>query len=148
MELLLINGPNLNLLGSREPDLYGSKSLSDIEQSLQKKAADLGVDLKCFQSNSEGEIIDRIHKGMNEFNGILINAGAFTHTSVAIRDALLAVEIPFVELHLSNTFSREKFREKSFLSDKALGVVSGFGAMSYELALRGIVDYLSNLEKA
>ena len=148
MRLLLINGPNLNLLGRREPDLYGSLSLAEIEKDLVKKAVKLEVELECFQSNSEGEIIDRIHKSLKEVDGIMINAGAFTHTSVALRDALLAVNIPFVELHLSNIYSREQFREKSFLADRALGIVCGFGPMSYQLALDGMVDYLSNLENS
>ncbi len=142
MNILLINGPNLNLLGIREKSLYGSTTLESIEKELVKKAISENVSLECFQSNSEGEIIDCIHSSKTKINGILINAGAYTHTSIAIRDALLGVSIPYVELHLSNTSSREPFRQKSFLSDRAIGVVSGFGAYSYYLAMKGLLDYL------
>jgi 3-dehydroquinate dehydratase-2 len=146
MRLLLLNGPNLNLLGLREPGLYGATSLAAIEAELQGRAAALGVELTCFQSNHEGALVDRIQeaRGANGDGvaGILINAGAFTHTSVAIRDALLGVAIPYVELHLSNVHAREPFRHHSFLADKAVGVVSGFGAASYRLALEGLVGHL------
>ena len=146
MKLLLINGPNLNLLGQREPSLYGSQSLEEIESSLMKKAASEGAQLDCYQSNSEGALVDRIQNSIEKVDAILINAGAYTHTSVALRDALLGAGIPYVELHLSNTYSREEFRHNSFLSDRAVGVVSGFGVMSYHLAFEGIVDYLSKDE--
>tara|TARA_B100000029_G_scaffold295927_1_gene289216 strand:+ start:124 stop:570 length:447 start_codon:yes stop_codon:yes gene_type:complete len=146
MHLLLVNGPNLNLLGHREPSIYGSITLSSIEAALKKKAQEEGVQLECFQSNCEGALVDRIHKAIGKVDAILINAGAYTHTSVALRDALLGVGIPYVELHLSNTFSREEFRHDSFLSDRAVGVVSGFGVMSYHLAFDGIVSYLRNSE--
>ncbi len=142
MRFLLINGPNLNLLGHREPGLYGSKTLKSIEADLQETAHLDGVELDCFQSNFEGALVDRIHQAMGEVDAILINAGAYTHTSVALRDALLGVDIPYVELHLSNTNSREEFRHHSFLSDRAVGVVSGFGAMSYELAFRGLLAHM------
>jgi len=142
MDLLLINGPNLNLVGKREPSIYGSKTLDDIQEELLTLARELDVRLKFFQSNSESEMIDCIQNSVSSIDGILINAGAYTHTSIALRDALLAVDIPFVEVHLSNTSSREEFRHKSFLADKALGLVCGFGPISYELALRGIVSYL------
>ncbi len=142
MHFLLINGPNLNLLGTREPEIYGSSTLESIEVDLTKKARDRGVFLDCFQSNCEGEIVGRIHDAKDVIDAILINAGAYTHTSIALRDALLATAIPYVELHLSNTYSREGFRQKSFLSDRAVGVVSGFGVMSYYLAFEGILDYL------
>ena len=145
MNLLLINGPNLNLVGKREPSIYGSKTLEDIQDELLNLAGALDVKLKFFQSNSEGEIIDCIHKCVDSTEGIIINAGAYTHTSIALRDALLGVSIPFVEVHLSNIYSREEFRHKSFLSDKALGLVCGFGPVSYQLALQGIASYLKRV---
>ena len=143
MNLLLINGPNLNLVGKREPSIYGSQTLEDIQEELLTIARELDAELKFFQSNSEGEMIDCIQQSSNSIDGILINAGAYSHTSIALRDALLGVAIPFVEVHLSNIYSREEFRHKSFLSDKALGLVCGFGPISYQLALRGIVSYLN-----
>ena len=142
MRLLLLNGPNLNLLGLREPGLYGASTLAAIEGDLQERATALGVELASFQSNHEGALVDRIHAAREVVEGILINAGAFTHTSVAIRDALLGVAIPFVELHLSNVHAREPFRHHSYLADKAVGVVSGFGPASYRLALEGLVGHL------
>ena len=142
MDVLLINGPNLNLVGKREPTIYGSQTLEDIQEELLNLAGELDAKLKFFQSNSEGEMIDCIHKSVGSIDGILINAGAYTHTSIALRDALLGVAIPYVEVHLSNIYSREEFRHKSFLSDKALGLVCGFGPISYQLALKGIVSYL------
>ncbi len=145
MDLLLINGPNLNLVGKREPSIYGSQTLEDIQAELLNFAAGLNVKLNFFQSNSEGEMIDCIQKSLGSFDGILINAGAYTHTSIALRDALLGVSIPYVEVHLSNIYSREEFRHKSFLSDKALGLVCGFGPISYQLALQGIVSYLKTV---
>jgi len=142
MDLLLINGPNLNLVGKREPSIYGSQTLEDIQEELLNLARELDSKLKFFQSNSEGEMIDCIQKSVGSIDGILINAGAYTHTSIALRDALLGVSIPYVEVHLSNIYSREEFRHKSFLSDKAVGLVCGFGPMSYQLALKGIASYL------
>ena len=142
MDLLLVNGPNLNLVGKREPSIYGSKTLENIQEDLLTLASELDAKLKFFQSNSEGEMIDCIQNSVGSIDGILINAGAYTHTSIALRDALLGVGIPYVEVHLSNIYSREEFRHKSFLSDKALGLVCGFGANSYQLALEGIVSYL------
>ena len=142
MDLLLINGPNLNLVGKREPEIYGALTLEDIQNELSNLASKLDVKLKFFQSNSEGEIIDCIQNTSNTIQGILINAGAYTHTSIAIRDALLGVAIPYVEVHMSNIYSREEFRQRSFLSDKALGLVCGFGSNSYQLALQGIVSHL------
>ncbi len=144
MNILLINGPNLNLLGIREPEIYGQRTLSDIEQDLMQAAKNKGTKLVCFQSNHEGEIVDKIQDSVKSIQGILINAGAFTHTSIAIRDALIGSKIPFVELHISNIFSREDFRKESFLTDKAIGIISGFGISSYNLALDGIIEYLSN----
>ena len=145
MDLLLINGPNLNLVGKREPSIYGFQTLEDIQKELLTLASELDAKLKFFQSNSEGEMIDCIQKSVGSIDGILINAGAYTHTSIALRDALLGVAIPFVEIHLSNIYSREGFRHKSFLSDKALGLVCGFGANSYQLALQGMVSYLKRV---
>jgi len=142
MRVLLLNGPNLNLLGLREPGLYGAQTLAQIEADLQQQASGLGVSLETFQSNHEGALVDRIHAARGEVDGILINAGALTHTSIALRDALLGVAIPFVELHLSNVHAREPFRQQSYLADKALGVISGFGPASYRLALQGIVERL------
>ena len=145
MNLLLINGPNLNLLGKREPSIYGSQSLEDVQKELLNFASQLDSKLQFFQSNSEGEMIDCIQNSAGSIDGILINAGAYTHTSIALRDALLGVAIPYVEVHLSNIYSREEFRHKSFLSDKALGLVCGFGANSYQLALEGMVSYLKRV---
>ena len=142
MNILLINGPNLNLLGIREPEIYGYETLSDLENKLTKAAQAKGINLECFQSNHEGKIVDKIQNSARNIQGILINAGAFTHTSVSIRDALTGSKIPFVELHISNIFSREEFRKESFLTDKAIGIISGFGISSYYLALDGIIEYL------
>jgi 3-dehydroquinate dehydratase-2 len=142
LRLLLLNGPNLNLLGLREPGLYGSRTLEEIEVALAQEAEALGASLACFQSNHEGALVDRIQAARGEVDGLLINAGAYTHTSIALRDALLAVAIPFVELHLSNIHGRESFRHQSFLADKALGVICGFGPTSYSLALRGLLAHL------
>ena len=145
MNLLLINGPNLNLVGKREPTIYGTQTLEDIQDELLSSASELDAELKFFQSNSEGEMIDCIQNSAGSVDGILINAGAYTHTSIALRDALLGVAIPYVEIHLSNIYAREEFRHKSFLSDKALGLVCGFGVNSYQLALKGIVSYLKRV---
>ena len=142
MQLLLLNGPNLNLLGQREPGIYGNGKLASIEERLRQEAKAEGAELDCFQSNFEGALVERIHQAMGLSQGILINAGAYTHTSIALRDALLGVAIPFVELHLSNTHARENFRHRSLLADRAVGVVSGFGPMSYSLALQGLLHHL------
>ena len=142
MRLLLLNGPNLNLLGQREPGLYGHQTLGQIELALKERALAAGVQLECFQSNFEGALVERVHQAMGEVSGILVNAGAYTHTSIALRDALLGVAIPYVELHLSNTHARESFRHQSFLADRAVGVVSGFGPLSYDLAFDGLLNHL------
>ena len=135
-KILLIHGPNLNLLGTREPAVYGTTTLAQIDARLQEKAKLDGVDLRCFQSNGEGALIDRIHAAKAEGVGfIVINPGAYTHTSIALRDALAAVAIPFIEVHLSNVHAREEFRKHSYLSDLAVGVVTGIGADGYEFAL-------------
>jgi len=137
--LLLLNGPNLNLLGTREPAIYGSASLADIESSLTRRAAELGHELACFQRNQEGLLIDRIHAAKTEGVAFIIaNLGAFTHTSIALRDALLGVAIPFVEVHLSNVHAREAFRQHSYFSDIAAGVIVGLGPIGYDLALQAV----------
>jgi 3-dehydroquinate dehydratase-2 len=142
--LLLINGPNLNLLGSREPGVYGATSLEDVETRLNAIAGELGHEFVSFQSNAEHEIIDRIQQAKNDaVDYVLLNPGAFTHTSIAMRDALLAVEIPFIEIHLSNVFAREDFRHKSYFSDIAEGCVFGLGAYGYELAMLAASRQLS-----
>lgn len=140
--ILVVNGPNLNLLGTREPDKYGSTTLPEIERELTDNARSAGAKLDFFQSNTEGEIVDRIQRAAAEgVDFILINPAAYTHTSVAIRDALAAVRIPFVEIHLSNVHAREPFRRHSYLSDLAIGVISGLGARGYGLALAYALDY-------
>lgn len=133
--LLLLNGPNLGLLGTREPEIYGSTTLADIETSLARQARDLGHTLEAFQHDAEHALLERIHAARGKVDFILINPAAFTHTSVALRDALLAVGIPFIEIHLSNVAAREDFRQRSYFSDVARGTISGFGVTSYELAL-------------
>ncbi len=142
MDILLINGPNLNLLGSREPEIYGNKTLDQIEKELIQIAKQNKFKLDCYQSNHEGQIVDKIQNSMGNVNGIIINAGALTHTSVALRDALVGSNIPFIELHISNIFNREGFRKESFLTDKAIGIISGFGVDSYFLSLEAIINYL------
>ncbi len=142
--LLLLNGPNLNLLGTREPGHYGTDSLQDIVDALQKHAQNQGHTLEAFQSNAEHELVERIHQGgRDKTDFIIINPAAFTHTSIALRDALLAVGVPFIEIHLSNVHSREPFREKSYFSDIARGVITGFGAKGYELALEAAIHTLN-----
>jgi 3-dehydroquinate dehydratase-2 len=139
--LLLINGPNLDLLGERERGVYGSTSLADIEARCATVAGELASSLDCFQSNAEHEIVDRIHQAARDgIDCIIINPAAYTHTSVAIRDSLLAVSLPFIELHLTNTQARESFRHHSYLSDVASGTIAGFGPFGYEMAVRAAVD--------
>lgn len=141
--ILLLNGPNLNLLGTREPETYGHLTLNDIVQSLSADAQALNVKLTHFQSNAEHELINKIHAARRNVDYILINPAAFTHTSVALRDALLGVNIPFIEIHLSNVYSREPFRHHSYLSDIATGVICGLGAEGYRFALQAAVNRLS-----
>jgi len=142
-KILVLNGPNLNLLGSREPDHYGRIGLDDIDQRLAAAAADAGHQLSSYQSNAEHRLVDRIHQAAQEGVAfILINPAAFTHTSVALRDALSAVAIPFIEVHLSNIYAREDFRHRSYFSDLAVGVISGLGAQGYELALGAALQHL------
>ena len=139
-----MNGPNLNLLGKREPDIYGTESLESITDALVHEAENLGLELISFQSNAEHELVDKIHDAKKSgVDFILINPGAFTHTSIALRDAMLGTEIPFIEVHLSNVFAREEFRKSSYLSDIAVAVVSGLGDYGYELALMGAEKYLT-----
>lgn len=139
--VLVLHGPNLNLLGSREPDIYGSTSLSEINARLARFAAECGVDLATFQSNAEHELIERVHQAAADgTDWILINPAAFTHTSIALRDALSAVGLPFIEIHLSNPDGREAFRHQSWFSDLAVGTISGFGADSYLLGLQAVIN--------
>ncbi|AMS33469.1 3-dehydroquinate dehydratase [Betaproteobacteria bacterium UKL13-2] len=141
--ILVVHGPNLNLLGSREPEVYGRDTLIDIDNRLKRQAAVANVMLETFQSNAEGALIDRIHGAkVDGVRFIVINPGAFTHTSIALRDALLAVEIPFIEVHLSNVHAREPFRKHSYLSDKAVGVICGLGAKGYEFAVEAAISTL------
>lgn len=142
-KILLLNGPNLNMLGKREPEIYGSQTLADIENHLKTLAVSQGVELDCFQANGEELIINRIHQAFQNTDFIIINPGAFTHTSVAIRDALLSVSIPFIEVHLSNVHSREPFRHHSYLSDIAKGVICGLGIKGYEYALDFAISQLN-----
>jgi 3-dehydroquinate dehydratase-2 len=144
-KLLLVNGPNLNLLGTREPDKYGYKSLHSIETELSAQAFAQGQQLSLFQSNAEHALIDRIHQAQQEgIDFILINPAAFTHTSIALRDALAAVNIPFIEIHLSNVHARESFRKHSYFSDLAVGVLCGFGAQSYSMAFNAAIRWLDD----
>lgn len=144
-KLLVLNGPNLNLLGAREPEHYGQTTLEDINQELEKSASSAGHELSCFQSNAEHELVERIHQAAAEgVDFIIINPAAFTHTSVALRDALSGVSIPFIEVHLSNIFARETFRHQSYFSDIAVGVISGLGAKGYSLALQAAMAQLDS----
>jgi 3-dehydroquinate dehydratase-2 len=141
--IVVLNGPNLDLLGRREPEVYGRDTLADIEARLSARAAELGHELDAFQSNAEHELIDRVHAARADAAFILLNPGAFTHTSIALRDALLGVAVPFIELHLSNVAAREAFRRTSYFSDVAVGTISGFGVDSYLLALEAADRHLS-----
>ena len=140
MNILVLNGPNLNLLGTREPEVYGTDTLQDIENKLQSIAQENNVKIDFYQSNSETDLIDALHKSkQDDVNFIIINPGAFTHTSIALRDAFLGVNIPFIEVHISNIYSREEFRKKSFLSDISQGLITGLGVSGYEFALMSIL---------
>jgi 3-dehydroquinate dehydratase II len=138
----VVHGPNLNLLGTREPEVYGAAALAEVNDSLIALGESLGAIVSTFQANSEGALIDRIQGTANGVDGFVVNAGAYTHTSIGLRDALVGVARPFVEVHLSNVFTREPYRHRSYLSDRAVGVVVGFGPNSYLLGLRGLVDFL------
>ncbi len=144
MRIAVLNGPNLNLLGVREPELYGSESLEDIEASVRAKAESRGVEVLWYQTNHEGEFVDLVQGLRGQVGGALVNAAGFTHTSIAIRDALLAVQVPFVEVHLSNIFAREPERRTSVLADIAVGIVAGFGGQSYLLAFDALVEHVTS----
>lgn len=143
MKILLINGPNLNMLGTREPEKYGSTTLNDIENNMKLLATKYNCSLDCFQSNHEGELIDKIQSTKNLYDGIIINAGGYTHTSVALRDAIASVNIPTVEVHMTNIHAREEFRHTSLLSAVCIAQVIGFKENSYKYALEGLIEYLN-----
>jgi 3-dehydroquinate dehydratase II len=145
--ILLVNGPNLNTLGSREPHIYGHETLKDIEDKCKKTAKSLGLTLECFQSNHEGDIIDKIQEAVKKHKGVIINGGAFTHTSVAIMDALLLIKGPVIEVHISNLFTRESFRHESYISKAATGMICGLGSTGYLLALTAMAERLGKKSK-
>ena len=141
MKILVLNGPNLNLLGTREPEVYGTDSLEDIENNLQSLALKNSINIDFYQSNSENELIEKLHKAKQDsVDYIIINPGAFTHTSIALRDAFLGIDIPFIEVHISNIYSREEFSKKSYLSDISKGLITGLGVAGYEFALLSILQ--------
>jgi len=142
MNILVINGVNMNMLGIREPEKYGSMTLKDLEKDLYAYSFELGIDIETYQSNHEGEIVEKIQQAKDKFDGIIINAAAYTHTSVAIRDAISAVNIPTIEVHMTNIHAREEFRHKSLIAPVCKGQIAGFGAESYKLALKGIQSIL------
>lgn len=142
MRIGVVHGPNLNLLGTREPATYGSATLDEVNAGVASLAAELGVEVEFFQSNHEGALVDHVHEAAGRVGGFVVNAGAYTHTSIALRDALAGVARPYVEVHLSNVFARERFRHRSYLAAGAAGIVSGFGAESYRLGLRALVELL------
>jgi 3-dehydroquinate dehydratase-2 len=143
VKIAVLNGPNLNLLGTREPALYGRETLADVEQRLRVVAKELGVEIEFAQYNGEGQLVDAVHAMRGRVGGALVNAGAYSHTSLALRDALVAISLPFVEVHLTNIYAREPERRKSMLAEAAVGVVVGLGAQGYEFALRGLVARLA-----
>ncbi len=143
MRIGVVHGPNLNLLGTREPEVYGRATLEDVNAAVAALAAELGVEVEFFQSNHEGALVDHVQAAAARVKGFVVNAGAYTHTSIALSDALAGVARPYVEVHLSNVFARERFRHRSYLAAGAVGVVSGFGADSYRLGLRGLVEFLN-----
>jgi 3-dehydroquinate dehydratase-2 len=145
--ILVVHGPNLDLLGTREPETYGRETLAEIDARLQVLGAELGATVRCMQSNHEGALIEAVHGARGAADGILLNPGGYTHTSVALRDAMLAVGLPFVEVHLSNIHAREAFRRHSYFSDVAQGVVTGFGGRSYELGLRALLGCVASPER-
>ena len=147
MKILIINGVNMNMLGIREPEKYGSMTLEDLEKELYAYSFELGIDIETYQSNHEGEIVEKIHSAKNIYDGIVINAGAYTHTSIAIRDAIASVGLPTVEIHMTNIYKREDFRHNSFIAPVCIGQISGFGSNSYKLGLNGLVNYLSLTNK-
>lgn len=143
MKIAVLNGPNLNLLGTREPEIYGHETLEDIERRLRQVGKELRVDLEFSQFNGEGELIEAVHRMRGRVNGALVNAGAYTHTSLALRDAFVGVGVPFVEVHITNIYARERDRRRSMLASAAVGMVCGLGVLGYDLALRGLVAHLS-----
>ena len=143
MKILIINGVNMDMLGLRETEKYGTMTLKDLEKELYAFSFEIGIDIETFQSNFEGEIVEKIHHAKDNFDGIVINAGAYTHTSVAIRDAISAVSIPTVEIHMTNIYKREEFRHHSYIAPVCIGQISGFGINSYKLGLKAVVDYLN-----
>ena len=147
MKILVLHGPNLNMLGVREPEVYGRDTLEDINRSLESAAADQGVELRILQSNHEGVLVDEIQQALGRAEGILINPGAYTHTSIALRDAIVAVGLPVVEVHLSDIHSRERFRHHSYIEPVALTQIAGHGSRSYLLGLEALVDHISNGSK-
>ena len=147
MKILVINGVNMNMLGVREPQKYGNLTLKELEKDLFAYSFELGIDIETYQSNHEGEIVEKIHSANGMFDGIVINAGAYTHTSVAIRDAIASVELPTVEVHMTNIYKREEFRHHSYIAPVCLGQISGFGVDSYKLGLKAISDYIESLWK-
>ena len=140
MKILIIHGPNLNLLGVREPEVYGSVTMEEINQGLKQRAESNNIEVEAFQSNAEHEIVTKLQDSMDHIDYIIINPGALTHTSIAIRDSLLGIGVPFYEVHISNIFAREEFRQKSYFSDVANGVICGLGTQGYDLALRHIIE--------
>lgn len=141
MKILILHGPNLNLLGKREPDVYGSLTLDDLNRQLIKKASKLGMEIRCLQSNHEGALIDALHEAIKWADGIIINPGGLTHTSVALRDAVAATDLPTVEVHLSNVHARERFRSRSLIAGACIGQITGFGAQSYHLGLLALKEF-------
>jgi 3-dehydroquinate dehydratase II len=146
VKLALLNGPNLNLLGSREPAIYGRTTLTEIETQLHELAASQGVSLECAQRNGEGELIDQLHAWRGRIDGVLVNAGAYSHTSLALRDALVGCALPFIEVHLTNVYAREQERRHSMLAPAAIGVICGFGAHGYALALHAMIQWVRSRE--
>lgn len=144
MKILILHGPNLNLLGTREPEVYGSMTLENINEKMITLGKELNAEIKCSQSNHEGALIDALHDARTWANGVVFNPGGYTHTSVALRDAISAIQIPVIEVHLSNVYAREEFRHTSFVSAVCKGKVTGFGWRSYELGLRGLIDIIKS----
>lgn len=143
MRLLILNGPNLNLLGTREPATYGAATLADVEADCARFAKELGVEVQCLQSNSEGGLIDALHRGRGTVDGVVLNAGGYTHTSVALRDAISGTALPCVEVHISNVHARESFRHTSLITPVCIGVIAGFGVVGYRYGMRAVVDHVA-----
>ena len=148
ISVLVLNGPNLNLLGTREPEIYGSETLDSIEAACRKRAGDLGLSVEFRQTNTEGELVDWVQEAAGSHQALIVNAGAYTHTSVALLDALLATEMPVIEVHLSNIYQRDEFRQKSYVSKAADGIICGLGGFGYEIALEALAQRLGTVKKA